>query len=503
MIIGIVIVTSDSPSLEKIEVILEKDSSLIIERGQFVTIPKNEKIEVIGLISGIKKYNAYYETLEASAHEIASRDYHNIFPINEWENTIAEIKPLGELDIEKEVVSRVKYPVSPGSKVFRSSPHSIEVFLGLDKNGLHLGFLQANEVDIKLNISRLLRKHLAILAISGAGKSYAASVLLEEILQYGKLGVILIDPHGEYSNIFNTSEYKENIEVLSGSLISIGVPELSAWDISEFIPEMSVVQTRVLEGIITNIKKMNLGHYSILELIKQLEITEGVNPRTREAMVGWLLSLHRTYLFSPESNLDFQNLISPGKTVILDLSDLQSFRARRIQALYFLKSLYSLRIQNKIPPIVFMIEEAHQFCPESSRSVSKGIIETIAREGRKFYCSLCLISQRPVNLSVTALSQCNSNLILRIRNPYDLDFIGKTSEGIDRSILKMLPDLEVGEALIVGEGINYPIFFRIRARKHHGTSISPNLQQTAESYAKKWQFNNSVNFERISRSEDK
>lgn len=485
--IGIVIVTSDSPSLEKVEVILEKDSSLIIERGQFVTIPKNEKIEVIGLISGIKKYNAYYETLEASAHEIASRDYQSIFPIDEWENTIAEIKPLGELDTENQTVSRVKYPVSPGSKVYRSSPNSIEVFLGLDKSGLHLGYLQSNEVDIKLNLSRMLRKHLAILAISGAGKSYAASVLLEEILKYGKLGVIVIDPHGEYSNLFSLSEYQGNIEVLNGSLISIGVPELSAWDFSEFIPEMSVVQTRVLEGIISSIKKMNLEHYSILELIKQLERAEGVNPRTRDAMIGWLYSLHQTYLFSPESNLNFENLLFPGKTVILNLSDIHSLRARRIQVLYFLKNLYSLRIQNRIPPIVLIIEEAHQFCPESSRSISKRIIETIAREGRKFYCSLCLISQRPVNLSVTALSQCNSNLILRIRNPYDLDFIGRTSEGIDRSTLKMIPDLEVGEALLVGESINYPIFFKIRARKYHDTSISPNLQQTAESYAKKYQ----------------
>jgi DNA helicase HerA-like ATPase len=65
-------------------------------------------------------------------------------------------------------------------------------------------------------------------------------------------------------------------------------------------------------------------------------------------------------------------------------------------------------------------------------------------------------------MSVTALSQCNTNLILRIRNPYDLDFIGRTSESIDRPALNMLPSLDIGEALFVGEAINFPVLFQIR-----------------------------------------
>ena len=145
-------------------------------------------------------------------------------------------------------------------------------------------------------------------------------------------------------------------------------------------------------------------------------------------------------------------------------------------------------MNDKIPPCFFVIEEAHQFCPESHRSVSKRIIETIAREGRKFYCSLCLISQRPVNLSVTALSQCNTNIILRIRNPYDLDFIGRTSEGISRYVLKTLPDLDIGEAILVGEAINYPTFFRVRTRTFFKGLDSQDLEKIAEKYLKKGKY---------------
>ena len=93
------------------------------------------------------------------------------------------------------------------------------------------------------------------------------------------------------------------------------------------------------------------------------------------------------------------------------------------------------------------------------------MIETIAREGRKFGASLCLISQRPVNLSTTALSQCNTHIILRVTNPNDLDHIQMSSEGIDARVAKSITGLKVGEAIIVGEAVNYPVFVNIRDRK--------------------------------------
>ncbi|MFX1285463.1 MAG: ATP-binding protein [Promethearchaeota archaeon] len=484
--IGTVVTTSDSPSLENIELILDKNDHPQIERGLFVTIPKNKNQTVLGIITGIKKCNAYYETLDSSIHEIASRDYEAIFPIKEWESTLVNVKPLGEINFENSRITRLKFPVSPGSKVYVASASVISKFLGLDENGIYWGDLPSNNVKIKINLSRLLRKHIAILAISGAGKSYAISILLEELYKTGKMSVLVIDPHGEYSNILPTKAEDTKIEVINGSFISIGVPELSAWEISEFIPEISVVQTRVLDNIISNIRQKNRNLYGLQDIIQKIETSEKINVRTKEALIGWLYSLQRTYLFSTETSPNLADLFQPGKIIILDLSEIHNQRSRSIIVLHFLKYFYYQRRIGKIPPSLFVVEEAHQFCPEGSRSISKRIIETIAREGRKFYASLCLISQRPVNLSVTALSQCNTNLILRIRNPYDQDFIGRTSEGIDRSTLKMIPDLEIGEALLVGECINYPTFFRIRSRTFCRENITLDLETMAEKYKEAW-----------------
>ncbi len=484
--IGVVISTSNSPSLEVIEIIVERAALAIIERGQFLSIQTSETTEIIAVIANIRKKNAYYETFDPNVQEIASRNYEGIFPIGEWENTIAELKPLGQIDRKLKKITRVKTPVSPGSKVHVASSDLLSFFLGLDESGLYLGNIESNDIKIKVNISKLIRKHLAILAISGAGKSYATSILLEELYKYDKIGVLVIDPHGEYAKIKLTNEKNPRVKIINGSFISIGVPALSAWQLSDFMPEISVVQTRVLSEIIEAIKVQKKGNFAIQDIIHSLDSSETVNSRTKDALIGWLMTLQRTFLFSFQSTPNIDEFIEPGQITIVDLSGIQNIRSRQIITHYLLGNLYYKRMNGEIAPTLFIIEEAHQFCPENGRSICKRIIETIAREGRKFYASLCLISQRPVNLSVTALSQCNSNLIMRIRNPYDQDFIGRISEGIDRAALKSLPDLEIGEALIVGEVVNYPTFLRIRRRIYQSNDPQLSLDEKAEQFKKEW-----------------
>jgi hypothetical protein len=67
-------------------------------------------------------------------------------------------------------------------------------------------------------------------------------------------------------------------------------------------------------------------------------------------------------------------------------------------------------------------------------------------------------------LSTTALSQCNTHIILRVTNPNDLDHIQMSSEGIDSRVAKNIAGLKVGEAIIVGEAVNYPVFISVRER---------------------------------------
>ncbi|MBU0636493.1 ATP-binding protein, partial [Candidatus Micrarchaeota archaeon] len=96
--------------------------------------------------------------------------------------------------------------------------------------------------------------------------------------------------------------------------------------------------------------------------------------------------------------------------------------------------------------------------------------------------SLCLVSQRPKHLSTTALANCNSHLILRITNPYDLKHIGESSEGIDSDSERMITSLRVGEALLVGEAVNYPVFFKVRKNYSADSKHEKTLEEAAKEF---------------------
>ncbi len=109
----------------------------------------------------------------------------------------------------------------------------------------------------------------------------------------------------------------------------------------------------------------------------------------------------------------------------------------------------------------------------------------IAREGRKFMACLCLISQRPKKLSTTALSQCNSKLILNIKNPYDLKHLMDSSESINKEYASMISSLGVGEMLLIGNATNYPIFIDVRERYFKSKNEEITLTQACLNWQKK------------------
>jgi uncharacterized protein len=117
-------------------------------------------------------------------------------------------------------------------------------------------------------------------------------------------------------------------------------------------------------------------------------------------------------------------------------------------------------------PVLLVLEEAHNFAPAEPRSdAEKRSITTtrqIAQEGRKFGVGLVVISQRPSRLDETTLSQCNSFIIMRMVNPADQAFVRKVVETLGEEEAKLLPDLDVGEALLSGQFINFPVLVRVK-----------------------------------------
>jgi DNA helicase HerA-like ATPase len=466
--IGTVISSETGPNSSEFWFVLKDSQGVPIRKGEFVQLQADDGL-LIARVSEVIKTNRYFMRAESvSEYERSGKPLVEQFPVDRWEYLIAQAMPLGVY--ADGVQKRVSFPTSPGSKVYKADEKILSDFFGFDKNGINIGKVEFHDLDAKLNITRLFQKHLAILAMSGAGKSHSVAVLIEEILdrpeEFGKPAVIVIDPHGEYCGFADDSSYVTRTRVYGKGDISIAANKLSASNISELIPQMSAVQRRELAPIIQQMYESRRA-YNLSDLISAVE-NSNINPRTKIPMISWLSELNSTKLFSNRDSPSIEELAKSGQLSVLDLSEFVHLKERQIILTYFSRKLFDARRKERIPPFILFVEEAHQFAPsgeEEELAISRGVIEQIAREGRKFNACLVLVSQRPKRLSTTALSQCNTNMILRVTNPIDLQHIAESSEGITSDMANMIPGLRVGEALIVGEAVNYPILVRIRGRK--------------------------------------
>ncbi|MBF0213593.1 MAG: ATP-binding protein [Magnetococcales bacterium] len=117
-------------------------------------------------------------------------------------------------------------------------------------------------------------------------------------------------------------------------------------------------------------------------------------------------------------------------------------------------------------PIALMCDEAHLYIPEragadSSDAVSVKIFERIAKEGRKYGIGLVVISQRPADVNRTVLSQCSNVIAMRLTNGDDQAVIKRLLPDSLGSFGDLLPVLDTGEALVVGDASLLPTRIRV------------------------------------------
>jgi len=117
-------------------------------------------------------------------------------------------------------------------------------------------------------------------------------------------------------------------------------------------------------------------------------------------------------------------------------------------------------------PIALLCDEAHLYIPQRSMAgaaddISIDIFERIAKEGRKYGTSLVVISQRPSEVNKTVLSQCSNFVSMRLTNADDQNVIRKLLPDSLGGFSEILPTLDTGEALVVGDASLLPSRIRI------------------------------------------
>jgi hypothetical protein len=104
--------------------------------------------------------------------------------------------------------------------------------------------------------------------------------------------------------------------------------------------------------------------------------------------------------------------------------------------------------------VLIVAEEAQNFLSGGGRANrAASALERVAREGRKFGVGLLLISQRPAGLQTDVVAQCNTQIIFRLVNPNDLNYIESTAEAASQELLSMLPKLATGCCYVAGVAV--------------------------------------------------
>lgn len=114
-------------------------------------------------------------------------------------------------------------------------------------------------------------------------------------------------------------------------------------------------------------------------------------------------------------------------------------------------------------PIHVILEEAHRYVQNDNdiNVIGYNIFDRITKEGRKYGVILGLITQRPSELSTTALSQCSNFITFRMFHPNDLNIISNISSNVSMETINKLKNLTPGTAMIFGVSFKLPLIAKL------------------------------------------
>lgn len=386
-------------------------------------------------------------------------------------------------------------------------------------NPLKIGkYTISDESDANLDGNKFFQRHAVIVGGTGSGKSWTVANIIEKATKLKSINSLIFDLHGEYkplADLPNTTLLKiagpsdkpddQNIIFLPYWLLSYEEIESLLLDRSD---SNAPNQSRTLFDLIIQYKKEKLEAedkqdvldnftvespipYEISKVLDSLEETDtemipGAKAGTEKQgpLYGKLTRFIQrlkskqsdkrlNFIFNSKDNLlnyDWlnsllNNLLDFGNDKglkIIDFSEVPSDILPLISGLIgrLIFSVQQWMDETKRHPVALFCDEAHLYIPANTKGSmeEKGLasFERIAKEGRKYGISLVVISQRPSDVNKTVLSQCGNFIAMRLTNPDDQNVIKRLFPDSLGDFSEMLPILDIGESLIVGDASLLP-----------------------------------------------
>lgn len=385
------------------------------------------------------------------------------------------------------------------------------------ENPLCIGHYAINNgASAWLDGNKFFQRHAVIVGSTGSGKSYTVATLIERIAKLKSCNVVLFDIHGEYAPI-EADGIKHYRIAGPGDSPSEEVMFLPYWlltydemlslmlDRSDnnapnqaMIFSQSVLLAKEdlliksgatdLSGRITIDSPVPYSINNVLDHLKNKNTEKKMGANNREVQGDFYGKLSRfiqrleskvtdkrlNFMFSDNEDLlkyDYmtklcKQLMAPasqaGGVKIIDFSEVPSDILPLIVSLIARVIFYVQQWmeKDKLNPISIFCDEAHLYMPANAKygveDSSLQSFERIAKEGRKYGVGLVVISQRPSEVNRTVLSQSSNYIAMRLTNADDQNVIKKLLPDNIGNFADLLPILDVGEAIAVGDACVIP-----------------------------------------------
>lgn len=471
-------------------------------------------VTVWGRIVSIDRFNPFFPA--EAAQELADENIRFLDTVlsGSRDHLEAEVLILGttsDADAGTAQLSPLTYPVKPSGEVLYPPADDVRRLLtGDDDDGspkLSIGTLIARgDVEVSLSAKQIVSRHLAILAMTGGGKTVAARRIIRELINL-RYPLVIFDPHGDYLGFFEKRALfpetsirifypmvrvrENNLGIIADLIDKMGrkLTEaqqqfyqflINGTEMADGEPATDYIQRLIdhadniaarqrnddhLPDELANIRgsTMNAAKRSLQFVLSNLRQMEHNNQRLRNQ------PRFANYQFEemPDPWDAPENIVRPGTVSIFYLAGYDHLNQSAIVSIV-LEALFGHRstLSGLIPPFQAVIEEAHNFIPSrqegTDETPSLPTIRKVITEGRKFGTGLVLISQRPSRLDETTLAQCNSFLVLRLVNPRDKNFVRSVMENLSDQDANILQTFGRGQGIVSGQAVRFPLLVKVR-----------------------------------------
>src|SRR5215217_3844712 len=417
------------------------ESKRPVSIGEYVILNYNGD-NVLGLVerssissdalgSSIRNYEEAFESKQVAAENHRDKSYKG------------HVRILGYVtELKKCKAILPALPPEPGTEVYEASVEDLAaIFAPSGPQWVTIGTLLRNTaVSARVDVDKVVSRHLAVLAMTGMGKSNLVSLLAKEIARINGT-MVIFDYHDDYSTL-----------------------------------DMGSNQMHVLRIAFTEEVKQHKGE-DFWDALMNAASEVGADKSYREAAAKVVDKID-------DARRKFHNILDPGMTDplallknykinVINLVELTE-RQANIAVSFYLEELLNDRkkatrqkksaakSQPRFPaPVLVAIEEAHVFIPKDEDTDTKYFASKVAREGRKFGLGLVIVSQRPRGIDANILSQMGSLAVMRMIQQDDQMHVSAASEALSRDLIDQLTSLNPGEAIFAGQWVSLPTFVKV------------------------------------------